>query len=169
MKTLHLIRHAKSSWDFPELADIDRPLNKRGKKACVKMAEPIVAAGCDFKTIFCSPALRAQQTINRISKALDDSLLWQTEQHLYTFSFDELLKFCVELDDELDEVVLVGHNPGFTDMCNFLIEDYIENLPTCGYGQFACDIDSWAQLNENCAQLVEFITPKGLKPYKGLS
>ena len=163
MKILHLIRHGKSSWNDPKLTDIDRPLKKRGIKACNIMAHPIVVAGCDFKSIYCSPAIRAQQTIAGISKALDDTLVWQTEQHLYTFSFNELLSFCQTLDDELDDVVLIGHNPGFTDMCNFLADDYIDNLPTCGYAQLRCDIGSWTELKQECGILVEFITPKGLK------
>ncbi|MBB1488511.1 SixA phosphatase family protein [Oceanospirillum sediminis] len=70
MKKLHLIRHAKSSWADPELKDKQRPLNKRGIKACGVMARPILMAASELDTIFCSPAVRTQQTIELIDKNL---------------------------------------------------------------------------------------------------
>lgn len=72
MKKLHLIRHAKSSWSNGALADIDRPLNQRGLRSCALMAEQIAKAGCSFEHIFCSPAVRAQSTIENLTQALSE-------------------------------------------------------------------------------------------------
>ncbi len=160
MKTLHLIRHGKSCWDNPQLADINRPLKRRGIKASKLMAEPIAVAGCDFTHVHCSSATRAQMTIARISAQLADNIDWHTDERLYTFSHDELLTWFRGIDDVQQNVVVVGHNPALTDLINELTPTSIENLPTCGYAQLRCDIDSWQQLTAGCAVLATFITPK---------
>ncbi len=85
MKKIHLIRHAKSSWKGASLADIDRPLNKRGIKACDLMARAIFDAGCNFKHVYCSTAVRAQSTITLIDHSLFDvKVSWQLTDELYT-------------------------------------------------------------------------------------
>lgn len=73
MKRLHLIRHAKSSWSSGSLADIDRPLNQRGLKSCVLMAPQIVKAGCSFEHVFCSPAVRAQSTLENLAWEVNEA------------------------------------------------------------------------------------------------
>ncbi|MEL7492728.1 MAG: histidine phosphatase family protein, partial [Cyanobacteria bacterium J06554_11] len=115
MKKLHLIRHAKSSWNNSYLADIDRPLNRRGVKACQIMAPQIAKAGCTFETVFCSPAVRAQATIEGIAQALSSqAITWQTDDRLYTFEARALFSWCQALDEVLSEVVVVGHNSAIT-------------------------------------------------------
>jgi len=140
MKKIHLIRHAKSSWTDISLADIERPLNQRGIESCRIMAGEILNAGCNFENIFCSVATRAQSTIETISKHLPHkNITWQLEPNLYTFSCGDLLTWCQELDDSLQEIVIVGHNPAMTDLCNQISDGHIDNLPTCGYLQLAYD------------------------------
>lgn len=163
MKTLHVIRHAKSSWDDISLADIDRPLNARGIRACSTMAPEIIDSGCDFAHVFCSPARRAQLTIEGIYQALDRQFDWHNERALYTFSGDALLSWCLQLDDDLDEVVLVSHNPGITELCNELSDQYFDNVPTCGYVQLRCDVERWSKLSAGCASVATFLTPKMLR------
>ncbi|EDX87062.1 phosphoglycerate mutase family protein [Synechococcus sp. PCC 7335] len=158
MKKLHLIRHAKSSHDNSYLADIDRPLNQRGLQACEVMAAQIAKAGCPFDPIFCSPAVRAQSTIEQISQALPErQISWQVDNALYTFRSQDLLGWCQALEEAVNEVVIVGHNPAMTDFVNEISDRTIDNLPTCGYVQLLFENDSWQNLSADSAKLVSFL------------
>ncbi|CAK8720841.1 phosphohistidine phosphatase [Candidatus Electrothrix aarhusensis] len=161
MKKIHLIRHAKSSWKDDSLTDIARPLNKRGKKTCRFMAQYITDAGCCFDHIFCSPAARAQSTIERISKSLNLDLQWQTAEQLYTFDSEFLFDWCRELDESITEPLIIGHNPALTDFCNEVSNSTVKNIPTCGYAQLSLSKDcSWQELAEGAAKLAVFLRPK---------
>lgn len=161
MKKLHLIRHAKSSWSDGSLADIERPLNKRGLKSCEVMAEQIVKAGCAFEHVFCSPALRAQSTIENLCAQLTTKeISWQIDQALYTFEVRDLLAWCQGLDDSLTEVVVVGHNSALTDLINMVGDQPLENLPTCGYVQLALGDRTWKDLSAGSTELLSFLKPK---------
>ena len=161
MKTVHLIRHAKSSWDYPGLPDVDRPLNSRGKTACGIMAPHILEAGCNFETVFCSIAKRAQWTIEGISAALPEvNFTWSLESNLYTFSSQDLLSFCQNLDEGLEEVVLVGHNPAMTGFTNAMGNQYLYNLPTCGYVQIEFPTSSWERLSPETGTTKVILAPK---------
>ena len=164
MKTVHLIRHAKSSWSRPHLSDIDRPLNNRGQRACGIMAQPIVDAGCSFEHVFCSVARRAQLTIEGLADALvGQDVEWQLDEELYTFSFHHLLNWVTRLDDAMDNVVVIGHNPAITDFCNGMGNQYIRNVPTCGYVQLVFAGNKWRDLSQGSGKLVTFLTPKMVK------
>ena len=161
MKIIHLIRHAKSSWKDPGLTDIDRPLNKRGKRSCRIMAGEIYNAGCRFDNVFCSPAVRAQLTIQGLSDHLEDmDIQWTTEDALYTFYAGDLLEWCRCLDNRLSEVVIVGHNPAFTDLASTLGDRYLENLPTCAWARLDGDLSSWQELSTGTMVLTDFLKPK---------
>ena len=163
MKTLHLIRHAKSSWKNEHLADIDRPLAPRGIRACSVMAHEISKAGCDFAHVFTSPAQRAQETIERIAANLKDgAFTWTVAEQLYTFSVQDLLAFCRnDLPANIDHAVLVGHNPAFHEFCNWMIADPImEKLPTCAYARLELDADAWTGIGPRRMRLTAFLTPK---------
>ena len=169
MKKLHLIRHAKSSWADSGMADVDRPLNQRGLRSCPVMAEQIVKAGCPFEQIFCSPAVRAQSTIEQISQHLAErDISWQTDDELYTFDVRALLSWCQRLDDAIlpgrasvnAQPIIVAHNPALTELCNLLGDHPIENLPTCGYVQLAFQLDSWKELSAGSGELLSFLKPK---------
>lgn len=161
MKTLHLIRHAKSEWEKEDQRDIDRTLNSRGKEACKVMAHRIVSAGCHFDNVFCSPAVRAQQTIEGITATLlPKEVKWEVDYDLYTFDSAELLDWLDRLPDRIDEVVVVGHNPAITELNNLLGDKHLDNVPTCGYVQMQLDIKTWNEIAANCGQLQEYLTPK---------
>jgi phosphohistidine phosphatase len=164
MKTIHLIRHAKSSWENEYLADINRPLNRRGIRSAELMARHIVNAGCTFNNVFSSPALRALSTIQLLSKNLPQNpLKWQTDENLYCFDSASLLHWCAGLDDVLTEVVIIGHNPALTDFCNDLSNSRIYNIPTCGYVQLNARTDfQWAQVADISFKLSHFLKPKEL-------
>jgi len=164
MKKIHLIRHAKSSWDRPSLADIDRPLNARGISTCRFMAQHIYEAGCCFENVYCSPAVRAQTTIELISECLTESdIEWQTDSDLYTFDSNKLFTWFSSADESLSEILIIGHNPALTDFCNELSNNYIDNIPTCGYVQLAADEDAgWQEISETAFHLTTFLKPKQL-------
>ena len=161
-KTLHLIRHAKSSWQDPDLADIDRPLNKRGKRDIRTMAGPILDKGCDFDNIYCSPAKRTRLTIKGILNTLKMAdRQWFIDAELYTFEYRGLLQWCRRLDNNLSSVTIVGHNPALTDLCQYFVPRCgIGNVPTCAYVQLGFAVDSWLDLKNGCGELRCFIKPK---------
>lgn len=163
--TLHFIRHAKSSWDDPILADIDRPLNLRGKQSCKIMAPRIFESGCNFQYVIVSKAKRAQQTIEGIaSKIPNIKLQWLTEPKLYTFSASALLAYLQGLDLRVRNIVIVGHNPALTDICNYLAGSNIDNIPTAGYVRLeSINPIVWPDLEENSFELCHFIKPKDFK------
>ncbi|MCL6270299.1 histidine phosphatase family protein [Sansalvadorimonas sp. 2012CJ34-2] len=161
MKTLHLIRHAKSSWDFPDLSDHQRPLNPRGIHSCEIMGLKLVEADCSFDHVFCSSARRAQDTITGIYQSLPVSAPeWQTDEMLYTFSSYELIHWCRNAESSINNLTLVGHNPAITDLVNELSDSDLLNVPTCAYVRLECDIRNWSELKSGCAHLGCFIKPK---------
>jgi len=162
MKTLHLIRHAKSSWKDESLADIDRPLAPRGVRACAVMAPEIVKAGCDFSNVFTSPAARARETIERISRHLKGlCFTWSVAEKLYTFNSRDLLSFCRDdLPANINQAVIVGHNPAFHHFCNQMGDTAIEKLPTCAYVRLELDADAWDAIGPGRMRLTTFLTPK---------
>jgi phosphohistidine phosphatase len=164
MKTLHLIRHAKSSWSDSSLHDSERPLNARGRNACKLMAHPIVDAGCSFENVSCSMARRAQLTIEGLAAALPDrDIAWDVDDDLYTFGWQGLLRWIRQRNDNLNTVVLVGHNPAITDFSNVIGDGDISNVPTCGYVQLQLNADEWRQVGPSSGRIVTFLTPKMLE------
>jgi len=163
MKTLQLLRHAKSSWDEPGLDDHDRPLAPRGQKACKRMGRALRDGPAQLAHIYCSTALRARQTIAAIAEAIGDkSLQWREDPALYTFSADDLLAWCRRLDDDLDCVLLVGHNPAFTDLCNLVGDPRVDNLPTCAFVRIELPIEHWRELGHMRGTISALLEPKKL-------
>lgn len=162
IKELHLLRHAKSSWDNPALADIDRPLNSRGEKACRTMAKQIYQAGGlnGSHSIYCSPAVRALQTIVGISNTLENQFTWQTKPSLYTFNWRDIVRFCQQLDDDEQCATVIGHNPALHETIECLTGETIEKFPTCAYAKLRCNISSWQDLAPSCASLKAYYFPK---------
>lgn len=164
MKKIHLIRHAKSSWADISLSDIERPLNDRGISTCRLMAEHIYKAGCIFDNVFSSPAVRARSTIEIIADCLEDmEITWETEEDLYTFSSDSLIEWCRNIDESMSEIVMVGHNPAFTDFANRLGRSRIDNIPTCGYVQMQSENEClWHEIPDAPFKINTFLRPKKL-------
>jgi Phosphohistidine phosphatase SixA len=161
MKTIHLIRHAKSSWDDSRLSDMQRPLAQRGIKDCKTMAQHLIEAGWNHRNIYCSQAKRAQMTIAGLAKELTRLKIdWHIDPELYTFSAGVLLDWLTELSDECQAITLVGHNPAFTDLINHLSGARLDNLPTCGYAQLSAEINSWIQVKQTEFQLKHLLKPK---------
>jgi phosphohistidine phosphatase len=164
LKTLLLIRHAKSSWDDPELTDYERPLNERGKKDAPAMAEKLYERGIKIDAFVTSPARRARKTAEQFAKRYKkekEDLLLKTE--LYMAS-DEAFNSVVEkLNDDIDCVAIFSHNPGITDFANGLTDDItIDNIPTCGIFAVSIEAKKWNKFKEAKKKFLFFDYPKAL-------
>lgn len=161
MKRIYIVRHAKSSWDDMRLADIDRPLNKRGKRDAPFMADKCQSKGYIPKKMISSKAMRASTTAKIFCKAMGfNSKILSYENSLYHAPEDTYLTVCFGLDDDVDSVMLFGHNPGITYLANSVSEEYIENVPTCGVLIIDAKIESWSDLDFSNCKLVDFLYPK---------
>lgn len=160
MKTLMLIRHAKSSWDNPNLSDHNRPLNARGERDKGRIAEFFTSLTDLPESIYTSSAVRAASLATALSEASGVRLM--TEPALYTFDSNELLSVLQCLPDAKQCIAAVGHNPAITELVNRLANESLANVPTSGIAQLACDLESWAELRSGCAKLVRFTVPKML-------
>jgi phosphohistidine phosphatase len=147
MRTLTLIRHAKSSWKYPDLADYDRPLNKRGRRDAAMMAARLAKRGFAPRRIVTSPALRALRTAEAMAAAIDlPSRRIEIAPPVYGAAVADLLQLIRELAPDERWVALVGHNPEFTALARRLSGQSIDKVPTCGVVESRFDIDGWQQI-----------------------
>jgi len=145
MKTLTIVRHAKSSWKDSSLKDRDRPLNTRGEHDAPEMGRRIAAAGVRPSLIISSPAKRAWTTAKTIARELGYPLEFlQREDDLYLASVNTLLDVLVAQDERFNNIMMFGHNPGLTDFANYLVPGLTNNLPTCGVVSVSFDRDDWS-------------------------
>ena len=158
-KTLILVRHAKSSWKFPELNDFERPLNGRGKQAIPLMAKRLLESGLSPQLFISSPAKSAKLTCEGFAKSLHINDI-KYDQSLYHAGASELINCVKSVDNVINVVALFGHNPGMTDFANQLTNTYLDNLPTCGI--FACrlEIDDWNEFSLEKGEFLLFDYPK---------
>jgi len=162
MKTLTLIRHAKSSWSDSVLSDIERPLNNRGLRDCELMAYQISKTGLNLKLVYCSPANRALSTAKLLLSECDD-IKFEVDELLYTFSVHELHRWVMQLPEELQDVVVIGHNPAITDYCNHFANAQIINLPTCGFVRLKSSAENWQSLSAKNTSVETILFPKMFK------
>ena len=145
MKTLTIVRHAKSSWKDHTLRDRDRPLNKRGERDAPVMGQRIAAAGIRPSLILSSPAVRAWTTAKVIATQISYPLEFlQREDDLYLASLDNWLDVVAAQDEGFNSIMLFGHNPGLTDFANYLVPGLTDNLPTCGVVSVTFEQDDWS-------------------------
>jgi phosphohistidine phosphatase len=148
MKTLFLIRHAKSSWDVTAVPDKDRPLDNRGKRDAPKMGKRLARRDVKPDLILSSPARRALTTAEIIAKKLDYKLKdIVVDDRLYAGDADDLLNVVHKLGDKLERVMLFGHNPELTELAHHLSSD-ITHMPTCAVAEFAFDAKSWSKIGK---------------------
>lgn len=161
MKRLFLIRHAKSSWDHPGLDDIERPLNKRGKRDAPLMGARLKEYGAQPDLIYASPARRARKTAKYIAGCLGYPLE-RIEQHagIYTSEMNRLLVLVQETATEVNDLFLVGHNYVLTDFAEYLTGEALGNIPTCGIVGMVFDIDSWQSVAGGRGKMLFFDYPK---------
>lgn len=165
MKSLLLFRHAKSDWGDPGLLDFDRPLNERGKKAASRMGRWMKEEHIQPQWIICSPAQRAQETLHGLRKHLDtpDTLV-NLDDRLYLADVTTLLEVLAQSPQDMDHIMLVGHNPGLDELLVYLCGP---NLPLSSKGKLmatatlahVCLPEEWQQLPPQCGKLHQIIRP----------
>ncbi len=164
LKTVYLVRHAKSSWDQPGLKDHDRPLNERGKRDAPRMADWVFGKGADVEYFLSSTAKRAHQTALKFAAAFGlTASEVVTMADLYHASEDEITEIIRGLPDEVDTVMLFAHNPGLTDFFNLLPANRVDNVPTCGVYNVQQQVDRWEDFDPAAAHSTVFFYPKQLK------
>ena len=161
MKSLTIVRHAKSSWKERGLSDRERPLNKRGKRDAPVMGERVAKAGIRPSQIISSPAVRAWTTAKEFAKKLGYPVEFlQREDGLYLASLDNLLDVVATQDIGFNHLMLFGHNPGLTDFANYLVPSLTNNLPTAGVVSVNLDCDDWSLYDRPVIDLVLHDYPK---------
>jgi phosphohistidine phosphatase len=161
MKTLVIVRHAKSSWDDHSISDHQRPLSKRGLKDAPLMGARLAEWGPPVDRVISSSAIRALTTAEIITREM--GLPWdeiQIEDALYHATEEEMLDLITEQEDYLDGLMLFGHNPGMTYLIMNLSELDFDNLPTCGVAILQFEVDSWSDIGEAVAVNAEIDFPK---------
>jgi phosphohistidine phosphatase len=161
MKTLTILRHAKSSWSDRGLSDHERPLNRRGEKDAPAMGRRINEAGIRPSLIMSSPAVRAWTTAKIVAKELSYPIEFlHREEEMYLANVDRLLDLLARQDNAFNSVMMVGHNPGLTEFANYLLPEVTDNIPTCGFVALNIETDDWELRPQKKAELVLFDYPK---------
>jgi phosphohistidine phosphatase len=160
-KRIALLRHAKSAYTDPSLADHDRPLNKRGERDAPVMARRLTDSGWRPSMILTSTARRTRQTARIIAREIGYPIEFiQSEPELYLSSPATILEIVSQQDNRLNEIVVCAHNPGITHLANALCGTTIENVPTCGLVLVDADIDDWKEIRNARCTLRNFDYPK---------
>ena len=161
MKSLLIVRHAKSSWDLSTPNDFDRPLNDRGKKDAPAAAKRLIKKGIQIDAFISSPAKRAKKTAKYFMAeyGLDKDkiiLIPELYEAHYTVFYDVIR----DLNDKYQSAAIFSHNPGITEFVNTLSEMKIDNMPTCAVFAVHADIESWQQFKEAEKKFWFFDYPK---------
>ena len=164
MNTRLLIRHAKSSWDDTSLPDRERPLEPRGERDAAKMSRRWSQRHAKPDLIMSSPAARALATANVVAQGLDYKTKHiAVDDRLYAATVEALLAVIEALDDRLDRVMLVGHNPGFTELAHHF-DSKITHMPTCALAELRFEAESWAGIGQTWPVHTIFDSPKQPSP-----
>jgi phosphohistidine phosphatase len=174
MKILTLLRHAKSGWDDPVARDFDRPLNPRGRRAARTIGREMKAQGLAFDLVMASPARRVIETLEEVA-ATYGPLGRDYDQRVYLASAATLLEIVRAMPDEVERLLLVGHNPGLEELALCLsgrdeggLRGEVEvKYPTGTVAQIELPVESWAEVKEGAGRIGRFIRPRDLDPELG--
>jgi phosphohistidine phosphatase len=161
MKTLYLVRHAKSSWKHPELSDLERPLSKRGKIEAPFMGKLLMKKKEVPELIISSPAKRALSTAKRLAEEMEYSKKnIVAANDLYMADLEDFNTVITEYGKSNESIMILGHNPGLTTFANYISSSNIDNIPTSGVVRIDLDIASWKEISNQKGNLVFFEYPK---------
>ncbi len=169
MKTLLLLRHAKSDWSDPCLADFDRPLASRGRKAAARMAAWMQERGWLPDRVLCSPARRAIETWNLAAPHLACDPEVRSQRTLYLASPAQILRQVRHTPEHCKNVLVIGHNPGLEELCRGLagpksnekaLDRLAEKFPTAALARVRCAVDGWGRFDPDSARLTHLLRPK---------
>lgn len=160
MKTLLLVRHAKSDWAFPALDDHERPLNARGVRDAPEMGHRLRERGVVPEAIRSSTAVRAHSTAALIAAQLGLAPdVVALDERLYGSSPGTIMGIVAELDSGVAVAMIVAHDPGLSELA-FDLSGTIEHMPTCAIAEFTFDVDDWSAVVEAEPSTVRFDTPR---------
>lgn len=166
MKTLLLLRHAKSSWDDPRQRDFERPLNERGLSAAPLMGLFMAKRKLRPDLILASPAERARQTAALVAEAARFDAPLRFDERIYEASAPRLVEVVSQVEESVETLLVVGHNPGTEELIQLLTGE-TRRMPTAALARLALDADKWARLAGAAARLEEVIKPKELTEDQG--
>src|SRR5690349_2501771 len=164
MKTLTLLRHAKSGWDDPVARDFDRPLNRRGRKAAWTIGREMRDQGLSFDQVIASPAIRVVETLDDLGEGFGRALAPAFDARLYLASVATLLDIIQQADPATDNLLIVGHNPGL-EMLALLLAGKDEGglraqvaikYPTAALAEIRLPIDDWNEVREGIGRIERF-------------
>lgn len=169
MKTLTLLRHAKSDWNDPAQRDFDRGLNARGKRAAAMMGSHLRSSGTVFDSVVASPAVRVVETLEQVELGYGRTLGPVWDRRIYLASAVTLLDLVHELPADVSRVLLVGHNPGLEDLALWLVPESADpprvalevKYPTATVAEISFEGD-WLDLAPGTARLARFVRPRDL-------
>lgn len=175
MKRLTLLRHAKSDWGDPAARDFDRALNDRGKRGAATVGRHMRSLGLDFDAVVSSPAVRCIDTLDGLWDGFGKTLHPQWDRRIYLASGVTLLDVVHDTPDEVQSLLMCGHNPGLEDLILMLVpdtaddrlrDDVEEKFPTASFAELEFD-GAWADLRSKAAHLTRFVRPRDLDPALG--
>jgi len=174
MKILTLLRHAKSGWDDPVTRDFDRPLNPRGRRAARTVGREMKAQGLAFDLVLASPARRVIETLEEVVAAFGP-IQPEYDERLYLASTATLVEIVHGTPDEVERLLLVGHNPGLEEIALRLsgsdeagLRGKVEvKYPTATVAEIELPVESWAEVKEGMGRIERFIRPRDLDPELG--
>ncbi len=173
-KRLILLRHAKSAWEDQDIADFDRPLSSRGRKAAPIIGAHLARAGYVPDLVLCSSASRALETLNLVIAGWQHQPNTRKQKSLYLAMPREMLKRVQSVGNEVNTVMLVGHNPGIADLANWLCHEgdatvrgaLSRKFPTGAVAVIDFDVEDWREVDAETGRLVEFVTPRQIEQAK---
>ena len=161
MKEITFVRHAKSSWEY-DVNDRERPLKNRGINDSHLVSSSFKETNFTPDAIFTSPAVRARKTCKIFVKNLyKSSIVVRIEEEIYDFGGSQLINFIKSLDNELNKVMIFGHNHSLTSIVNSFGSKYVVNVPTSGLIKISFDVDDWNDIKKGITTLTIF--PRDLK------
>lgn len=161
MKTLYILRHAKSDWSDGGLSDFERPLNERGKAAAPLMGEAMKNRKFQPEMIISSPAVRAKQTAELVRNAAELKGAINYDSHIYEADPQTLLHIVAEIDDALDSAMIVGHNPGLEGLIRILTGEF-QTMPTAALAVIDLYGNRWHEMSAATGKMRELLRPKEL-------
>ena len=161
MKNLFIVRHGKSSWDYDSIDDIDRPLKNRGIADGYKMAGRLLKQKFKPDLLVSSSACRAFHTATIFHRVLHmDAEKFRIDPALYLSGVDDILSVIYGIDDRINSLMIFGHNPGFTDISNYLSTMNIDNVPTTGIVHLVFDTKKWTTIGREVLVNESFDFPR---------
>lgn len=173
MKTLTLVRHAKSDWDDGDQRDFDRGVNSRGRRAARTVGAWLKRQGWPLDDLVASPAVRVVETLKELTVTAALSLEPRWDRRIYVASSATLMEVLEDTPDAASDLLLAGHNPGLEDLVLGLcgagerLVAVAEKFPTVSVARIALPVDRWSDLRDGIGTLTDFMRPRDLDPSLG--